>query len=75
MTLARLGSHAEGVHICIKDAGRRMLIEARDFDGGPVLASSTVSLERWTGMNHVNVDMYFDECDMVWRQPTAQMRW
>lgn len=49
LTLARLGTHSEGVHVCIKDAGRQMLIEARDFEEGPVLASSTVSLEKWTG--------------------------
>ncbi|CAB1113557.1 unnamed protein product [Ectocarpus sp. CCAP 1310/34] len=47
--IARLGSHAEGVFVMITDAGRRLLIEARDFEGGPLLAKSTVSLEDWTG--------------------------
>lgn len=47
--IARLGSHAEGVFVVIMDAGRRLLIEARDFERGPLLAKSTVSLEDWTG--------------------------
>lgn len=47
--IARLGSQAKGVFVTILDAGRRMLIKARDFEGGPVLACSTVSLEVWTG--------------------------
>lgn len=47
--IARLGSHAEGVFVVITDAGRRLLIEARDFERGPLLAKSTVSLEDWTG--------------------------
>ncbi|CAM9616702.1 unnamed protein product [Ectocarpus sp. 4 AP-2014] len=46
--IARLGSHAEGVFVVITDAGRRLLIEARDFERGPLLAKSTVSLEDWT---------------------------
>ncbi|CAM9222749.1 unnamed protein product [Hapterophycus canaliculatus] len=53
VVIARLGSHAEGVFVKISDAGRRLLIEAEDFEGGPQLASSTVSLEGWkaaTGM-------------------------
>ncbi|CAN0100191.1 unnamed protein product, partial [Ectocarpus fasciculatus] len=46
--IARLGSHADGVFVVITDAGRRLLIEARDFELGPLLAKSTVSLENWT---------------------------
>lgn len=49
VAIARLGSHSHGVFVKISDAGRRLLIEATDFDGGPMLASSTVSLEDWTG--------------------------
>ncbi|CAM9633251.1 unnamed protein product, partial [Ectocarpus sp. 13 AM-2016] len=46
--IARLGSHAEGVFVVITDAGRRLLVEARDFERGPLLAKSTVSLKDWT---------------------------
>ncbi|CBJ31147.1 hypothetical protein Esi_0236_0005 [Ectocarpus siliculosus] len=46
--IARLGSHAEGVFVVVTDGGRRLLIEARDFERGPLLAKSTVSLEDWT---------------------------
>ena len=49
VAIARLGSHSQGVFVAISDAGRRLLIEATDFEGGPMLASSTVSLEDWTG--------------------------
>lgn len=49
VAIARLGSHAAGVFLAITDAGRRLLIEARDFEGGPLLATSIVPLEAWTG--------------------------
>lgn len=49
VAIARLGSHSSGVFVTISDTGRRLLIEATDFEGGPLLASSTVSFEDWTG--------------------------
>lgn len=49
VAIARLGSHSSGVFVTISDTGRRLLIEAADFEGGPMLASSTVSFEDWTG--------------------------
>ena len=49
VSVARLGTHSSRVFVSVSDIGRRVLIEARDFEGGPVLASSTVSLEVWTG--------------------------
>lgn len=49
VVIARLGSHAAGVFVTITDAGRRLLVEARDFESGPLLASSMVPLEAWTG--------------------------
>ncbi|CAM9200072.1 unnamed protein product, partial [Ectocarpus sp. 12 AP-2014] len=51
--IARLGSHAEGVFVVITDAGRRLLIEARDFERGPLLAKATVSLEDWTATTRI----------------------
>lgn len=49
VAIARLGSHATGVFVTITDVGRRLLIEARDFEAGPLLATSMVPLEAWTG--------------------------
>lgn len=49
VAIARLGSHASGVFVTITDAGRRFFIEARDFEAGPLLATSTVPLEAWAG--------------------------
>lgn len=49
VAIARLGSHSAGVFVTITDAGRRLLIEARDFEAGPLLATSMVPLEAWTG--------------------------
>ncbi|CAM9152572.1 unnamed protein product [Laminaria digitata] len=54
VAIARLGSHSHGVFVKISDAGRRLLIEATDFDGGPMLASSTVSLEDWTAATGIH---------------------
>lgn len=51
VVIARLGSHASGVFVTITDIGRRVLIEARDFENGPLLALSRASLEVWTGEN------------------------
>lgn len=56
VTIARLGSHADGVFITVSDAGRRVLIEAKDFEGGPMLASSTASLDEWTGSAPLNAE-------------------
>lgn len=49
VAIARLGSREEGVFVVISDIGRQMLVDVSDFEGGPVLASSKVSLEAWTG--------------------------
>lgn len=49
VAIARLGSHAAGVFVTITDAGRRFVIKARDFEAGPLLATSTVPFEAWTG--------------------------
>lgn len=55
VAIARLGSHAAGVFVTITDAGRRLLIEARDFEAGPLLATSMVPLEAWTGKKTISV--------------------
>lgn len=49
VVIARLGTQTAGVFVTIYDIGRGVKIEARDVEDGPMLASSTVPLEIWTG--------------------------
>lgn len=51
VTIARLGSHGADVFVAIFDVGRQVLIEARDSERGPALASSKIPFEAWTGLD------------------------